>query len=172
MKLDDLAGEQARSQLTTQQQRLAATLNTVAMALHDASREMRNQDETTIADYVDTAANQVERFGGMLREQDVNQLISATEQFARRRPALFMGVAFALGFAATRFLRSSSQSSAERGSRDPGTSSSGSYGSGHGYAGTLSDLNYGESVDYGVGVSHKDPPGTEDVPPVVRPPRG
>jgi hypothetical protein len=164
MKLDDMAGEQAPSQSTTQQQRLAATLNTVAMALHDASREMRGQDEATFADYVDTAANQVERFAGMLREQDVNQLIYATERFARRRPALFLGVAFALGFAATRFLRSSSQSSAEIGSRDPGTSSSGSYGSGYEYAETLSDLKYGESVDYGV-----DPPGKEDVPPGERP---
>lgn len=160
MKLVDVAGEQATSQFTTQQQRLAATLDTVASALHDASSEMRNQDEATSADYVDTAANQVERFAGMLREQDVNQLISATEQFARRRPALFLGVAFALGFAATRFLRSSSQSGAEIGSRDRGTSSYGLYGSGSGYAGTLSDLKYGESVDYGV-----DPPGEEDVPP-------
>jgi ElaB/YqjD/DUF883 family membrane-anchored ribosome-binding protein len=164
MKLVEMTGEQVTTQFTTQQERLAASLNTVAMALHDASREMRTQDETTIADYVDTAANQVERFGGMLREQDVNQLIDATEQFARRRPALFLGVAFALGFAATRFLRSSSQSSAEMGSRDPGTSSYGSYGSGYGSAGTLSDLNYGESVDYGV-----DPPGQEDVPPGERP---
>jgi hypothetical protein len=51
------------------------------------------------------------------------------------------------------------------GSRDSGTSSYESYGTGYGDAETLSDLHYGESVDYGVGASIQDPPGKEDVPP-------
>src|SRR5688500_12043444 len=114
MKLVGTAREQATSQITSQfsaqQQRLAGTLNTVATALHDASREMRNQDETAIAEYVDTAANQVELFATMLREQDLEQLMNTTAQFARRQPALFLGAAFALGFAATRFIKSSAPS--------------------------------------------------------------
>ena len=61
---------------------------------------MRNQDEGPIADYVDTAASQVEQFANMLREQDLEQLMATTAQFARRQPALFLGAA--LGFAATR----------------------------------------------------------------------
>src|SRR5918997_3276582 len=104
MKLVDTARQQATSQIGTQQQRIAGTLTTVASALHDASREMRNQDEGPIADYVDTAATQVEQFATMLRDQDLEQLMATTAQFARRQPALFLGAAFALGFAATRFL--------------------------------------------------------------------
>ena len=45
MKLVDTARQQATSQIGMQQQRVAGTLNTVATALHDASREMRKQDE-------------------------------------------------------------------------------------------------------------------------------
>jgi len=150
MKLVDTARQQATSQLSTQQQRVAGTLNTVASALHDASREMHKQDETAIAEYVDTAASQVEQFATMLREQDLEQLMTTTAQFARRQPALFLGAAFALGFAATRFIKSSTPSSGGRMSsgdsglwyeRPDGYGTS-SYSSGYGYGGAVSDLGY------------------------------
>src|SRR5215207_4760627 len=150
MKLVDTARQQATSQIGMQQQRVAGTLNTVAAALHDASREMRKQDDTAIAEYVDTAASQVEHFATMLREQDLEQLMSTTAQFARRQPALFLGAAFALGFAATRFIKSSAPSSggqmgyADRGlwyERPEGYGTS-SYSSGYGYGGAVSDLGY------------------------------
>jgi uncharacterized membrane protein YgcG len=150
MKLVDTARQQATSQIGAQQQRVAGTLNTVATALHDASREMRKQDETAIAEYVDTAASQVEHFATMLREQDLEQLMNTTAQFARRQPALFLGAAFALGFAATRFIKSSApsgsgqMSSADRGlwyERPDGYGTS-SYSSGYGYGGAVSDLGY------------------------------
>jgi len=155
MKLVDTARQQATSQISMQQQRLAGTLNTVATALHDASREMRNQDEGPIAEYVDTAANQVEQFANMLRDQDLEQLMTATAQFARRQPALFLGAAFALGFAATRFIKSSTPSSSRQMSsgdsglwyeRPDGYGTS-SYGSGYGYGGAVSDLGYSGSAD-------------------------
>lgn len=148
MKLVDTARQQATSQIGAQQQRVAGTLNTVATALHDASREMRKQDETAIAEYVDTAASQVEHFATMLREQDLEQLMNTTAQFARRQPALFLGAAFALGFAATRFIKSSApagsrqMSSSDRGlwyERPDGYGTS-SYSSG--YGGAVSDLGY------------------------------
>src|SRR5215203_4144709 len=121
MKLVDTARQQATSQISMQQQRLAGTLNTVATALHDASREMRKQDELAIAEYVDTAACQVDQFANMLREQNLEQLMTTTAQFARRQPALFLGAAFALGFAATRFLKSKAPSgSGQMGSGDSG----------------------------------------------------
>src|SRR5215212_9985772 len=150
MKLVDTARQQATSQISMQQQRLAGTLNTVATALHDASREMRKQDEGPIADYVDTAATQVEHFANTLREQDLEQLMTMTAQFARRQPALFLGAAFALGFAATRFIKSSTPSgSGQMGSGDSGLwyerpdgYGTSSYGSGYGYGGTVSDLGY------------------------------
>src|SRR4051812_27304224 len=157
MKLVDMARQQATSQVGMQQQRLAGTLNTVATALHDASRELRSQDEGPIADYVDSAASQVEHFANTLREQDLEQLMTTTAQFARRQPALFLGAAFALGFAATRFIKSSTPSSrGQMSSGDSGLwyerpdgygtssygSGTGSYGSGSGYGGGVSDLGY------------------------------
>jgi hypothetical protein len=111
---------------------------------------MRDQDEGPIADYIDTAASQVEQFATMLRDQDFEQLMTTTAQFARRQPALFLGAAFALGFAATRFIKSSSPSSGGRMSSSdaglwyerPDGSGTSSYSSGYGYGGAVSDLGY------------------------------
>ena len=86
----------------------------------------------------------------MLREQDLEQLMNTTAQFARRQPALFLGAAFALGFAATRFIKSSAPSSSghmrsgDSGlwyERPDGYGTS-SYSSGYGYGGAVSDLGY------------------------------
>src|SRR5215217_1385369 len=149
MKLVDTARQQATSQFSLQQQRFAGTLNTVATALHDASRELRKQDEVPIADYVDSAASQVEQFANTLREQNLEQLMNTTAQFARRQPALFLGAAFALGFAATRFIKSSTPSGGRMSSGDAGLwyerpdgYGSSSYSSGYGYGGAVSDLGY------------------------------
>lgn len=106
-KLMGIAREQATSQLATQKVRVASSLGTLATALQDASRQMQDGDGAAMAGYVETAAGQLDHLAKILDEQDVEQLLKATEQFARRQPALFLGAAFALGFAAARFLRSS-----------------------------------------------------------------
>jgi len=106
--LVNTAREQATSQLMSQKSRAATALSSVAIALQAAGREMRNQDNGPLADYVDSAASQVDQFATALNDQDIYQLLKTTEQFARRQPALFLAATFALGFAGTRFLKSSS----------------------------------------------------------------
>jgi len=135
--LVNTAREQATTQITTQKDRAADSLTTIATALQAASREMRNQDGGPIADYIDTAAGQVDQIATALRDQDISQLLKTTEQFARRQPALFLAAAFALGFAGTRFLKSSSPSTGRMSQGDgfwqsqdhSGWQSTGSYGS-------------------------------------------
>lgn len=122
-KLVGVAREQATTQLATQKERAAGTLGALATALHDTSRQVRDRDETAMADYVDLAAIQVERMVNVLKEQDIDQLIATTTQFARRQPGLFFAAAIGAGFAAARFLRSSSQSeSGQMGTSGFGTS--------------------------------------------------
>jgi hypothetical protein len=131
------AREQATTQLTTQKARAANSLTTISSALQAASREMRNQNGGPVADYIDTATDQVDQIASALRDQDISQLLKTTEQFARRQPALFLAAAFALGFAGTRFLKSSapanghmSQGRGYRPSQDRTEwQSSGAYGS-------------------------------------------
>jgi hypothetical protein len=102
------AREQATSQLSSQRQRAVGSLGTLASVLHDAGTQARQQDEATIARYVDLVADQVDSFAKALEDQDFNQLLTSTGQFARRQPALFLAAAFAVGFAGARLLKSTS----------------------------------------------------------------
>jgi hypothetical protein len=60
------------------------------------------------ADYSETAAEKLRTAADYFNTHDVNTMYRDVEGIARRNPAVFLGGAFALGFIAARFLRSSS----------------------------------------------------------------
>ncbi len=116
--------QKAKGQLASQKERAAGTLGSVAQALRQTGQHLQEQDQGSIGQYADRAADQVERFSGHLRERNVDELTSEAEDFARRRPALFLGGAFALGLLGARFLKSSSSGQGS-GSSQHGSSSGG-----------------------------------------------
>jgi len=109
------ARQQSEQQITTQKDRAAEGLTTLASAIRRVGGEVRNEQQPQIADLAETAASQAERFGRFLRETDVNQLVRGVEDFARRQPALFLGGAVALGAVAARFLKASSEQATQQG---------------------------------------------------------
>jgi hypothetical protein len=135
------ARQQATQQLSSQKERAVGTLGTLASVLHDAGRQARDQDEATIGQWIDMVADQIESASGSIRDQDFNQLVMNTGQFARKQPALFLAAAFAAGFVAARLLKSSapaaeSWSGSSTGAAMPGdrwdASGASGYGSGFG----------------------------------------
>jgi hypothetical protein len=62
-------------------------------------------DQPAIANAADTAADQAERFASYLREHDAREILGNVESFARRQPLLFLGGAFLLGTAVSRFVK-------------------------------------------------------------------
>jgi hypothetical protein len=82
-------------------------MGSVAQAVRQTTQQLRDQRHETIAHYVDEAANQLERMSQRLRNKDVGELLDDAQQFARRRPAVFIGSAFALGILGARFFKSS-----------------------------------------------------------------
>src|SRR3546814_8495932 len=60
-----------------------------------------------VGEYADQAARGREGFAQTLREKDLDGLVEDVGDFARRQPALFLGGAVALGFAMSRFLKTS-----------------------------------------------------------------
>ena len=106
--------EQAKDQMTSRldvgRELAVESLSGVAQALRQTGQHLREEgSQPTLGQYADTGAQQLERFTGYLREHDTSQLLSEVEAFARRRPTLFAGGAFALGLLAARFFRSSGQ---------------------------------------------------------------
>ena len=104
------AKQQATTQLGSQKDRAIDSLVTVAQALRQTSQHLHQQEQGMIAGYVDQVAERVESVTNHLRSRDVLQLLSETQDLARRRPGLFIGGAIALGFVGGRFLMSSGPS--------------------------------------------------------------
>jgi len=136
----DKAREPVKSQLSSQKDRAAEGLGGVAQALRQTAQQLREQNQAPVADVTERAAQAVDGVTGYFRDHDVDQLVGEVENFARREPMLFLGGAFALGFAAARFLKSSGQGSS--GSGDYSQSwRQGAYGA-YGY-GDLAPGSYG-----------------------------
>jgi ElaB/YqjD/DUF883 family membrane-anchored ribosome-binding protein len=124
--LMDRVRQGANTQLSTQKNRATDGLGNVAQAVRQTTQHLREQQHDTIARYVDQAADQLERMSDRLRQKDVGQLLQDAQQFARRRPAVFIGSAFAVGLLGARFLKSSRDRNGNSG-RTSYASTSGSY---------------------------------------------
>lgn len=103
--------EQATSRADQQRHTVASTLGTVADAFRNLGDDLRSRDEGRVAEYAaemgHAVGGQVDRLARYLHGRDVRQVASDVEDLARRSPVLFLGGAFALGLAASRFLKSS-----------------------------------------------------------------
>jgi|1185.fasta_scaffold645172_1 hypothetical protein len=109
--------ERATSQLDSQKARATDGLSAVAGAVRQTTQQLRNDQHDGLAQYVDRAADQLERFSNAMRNKDVDELLRDARQFARQQPALFIGGSFAVGLLAARFLKSSRENSNGAGDR-------------------------------------------------------
>ncbi len=125
-RLSDEAQRRARSLVDRQKESAAATVGGWANALRAAARQLDEQEQGGAGRYMEWAAEGIERFSHSLREQDLDSLLHQTEDFARRQPAVLVGGAVALGFLASRFLKSSAER--RRGAGGYGGRSGSSYG--------------------------------------------
>lgn len=82
----------------------ATSLEQVTDSIRRVSMDMEAQ-QPAIANVVTTAADQAERVAEYLRTTDARQILGTVEDMARRQPLLFLGGAFVLGLAASRFIK-------------------------------------------------------------------
>jgi gas vesicle protein len=78
----------------------------VASALRTAADELRSgsAQERTFSQLADGLADASDA----MRDKDLGEIVTAASDFAKRNPAVFLGGAVLLGFAATRFAKASS----------------------------------------------------------------
>jgi hypothetical protein len=79
-------------------------IESVADSIRRVSADMETA-QPQMAELASTAADQAEAVARYLRETDVRQLIGTVEDFARRQPLVFLGGAFLVGVAASRFVK-------------------------------------------------------------------
>lgn len=102
------ARTQVKTQLTSQKDKAAESLGGVAEAIRNTGTQLNEQEQPApVGRYVNQAADVIENVAQYLRTKDVDEMFGQVEDLARRQPAVFIGAAFALGFIAARFLKSS-----------------------------------------------------------------
>jgi hypothetical protein len=107
----------------------AQGLTQVADSVRRLSTDMQ-ESQPQIASVAETAADQAERLAAYLQNTDAREMLNTVEDVARRQPILFLGGAFLLGMAASRFIKAASGSS--------GSQHQSGYGSGYG-SGVMTD---------------------------------
>jgi len=142
-----LLGKQV-DERTTQ---IGQQIGSVAQELRNVGDQLRQSGPVGLAaGYVDQAAELVDRFGGYLQDADSEQLMTDLEAIARKNPWGIAAGALLLGFAASRFLKTS----AARRYRGYDEDASASYGGGSSYGagntgyggGTYGGSTYGDTT--------------------------
>jgi hypothetical protein len=102
------ATDKVRSLAAGQKDMLADQVGGVADALGQAASDLEQRNSTS-AHYAKLVADNAERLAETIRTNDVDQLLGKAQDFGRQQPALFMGAAALLGFAASRFVLASAK---------------------------------------------------------------
>jgi hypothetical protein len=135
-----------------QKDQAANKLGSLAGALREAANKLNEGEESgDFGRYADQAAQQVDKLSTYLRDNDLRGFVRDTENFARRRPDLFLGTTFLAGLMLARFLKASSPEEeygygggSWQGSQGyPGTTGTSTYGTGASTYGTTGASTYG-----------------------------
>jgi ElaB/YqjD/DUF883 family membrane-anchored ribosome-binding protein len=106
-QVKDQVKDRAASQLKQQKDRVTAGLGNVADVVRQTGQQLRDEHQDAVAQIVERAADQLERFSNHLRERDIGELVGDAERLARQQPAIFIGSSFAAGLLAARFIKAS-----------------------------------------------------------------
>ncbi|MGH7446483.1 MAG: hypothetical protein ACRELT_02915 [Longimicrobiales bacterium] len=119
-ELGDRASEIARSRADREKDRLTTGIRTFADVLRRGSEGLAGERDL-YRPVLTSAADRVENISSYLESRDIDALTNEVRRFAREHTPLFLGGAFALGFAGARFIKSSGDHAArERAAREYG----------------------------------------------------
>jgi predicted hydrocarbon binding protein len=111
------AAEKAKGMASEQKEFVSQQIESVAEAVNKVASELETNNAAT-ATYARTLADTVNSFSETLKNKDVGELFAMVEDFGRKQPMVFMGAAALMGFAASRFVMSSSKRSQAPGMGD------------------------------------------------------
>jgi hypothetical protein len=126
------ARDSATSSLNDSRHQAADRIGGIASAVRSTSEHLRSENQAGVADLTDSLAEQVERLSSYLRDRDLRAFRDDVESFARRKPAVAVGIALGLGMLGARFFKSSRRTSGFESRRLP---SGQAYASGQSEAG-------------------------------------
>lgn len=121
---------EARSMAETRKRQVSSEINSIAQAFRSSGQQLRMQDEEPVARYATQIADKLDNAASYIQDRSVDDIVTDAEDFARRKPEVFLGGAFGLGLLVSRFFKSSERNLYEGQYRESGYYRSGDYRSG------------------------------------------
>lgn len=103
------ASEKARGMIDQRTTQAGEQVNTQAQDIRTVAQSLREQGKEGPAKIAEQAADRAERVGSYLTDSSGDRILSDVERIARTNPWAVIAGGVALGFAASRFLKASSQ---------------------------------------------------------------
>jgi ElaB/YqjD/DUF883 family membrane-anchored ribosome-binding protein len=101
------ATEKATEAAEQQKSRAAEQIEKMARALERVGKELRSEDAGAIGDYATQLGSSARQFAEKVKDKNLSQIAGVAEDFGRRQPFAFLGIAAVAGLAASRFLMAS-----------------------------------------------------------------
>lgn len=98
-----------RDQVDTRSTEIGQQVSGTSEAIREAANQLRQKGQDGPARATEQAAQRMEEAGRWLEQSDADRILNDVEDFARRQPWAVLAGGLVLGFAASRFLKSSSQ---------------------------------------------------------------
>ncbi|MGA1835162.1 nutrient deprivation-induced protein [Rhizobium wenxiniae] len=102
------AAEKVKDVVTDQKTFAAHQLGGLATALEKVGAELEGSDQQHVGRYAKQIGGSVQSFTKEIEGKDLGEIASMAEDFGRKQPLAFLGVAALAGLAASRFLTASS----------------------------------------------------------------
>lgn len=98
-----------RDQVDARSTEIGQQVSGTSEAIREAASQLRQKGQDGPARATEQAAEKMEQAGRWLTESDADRILGDVEDFARRQPWAVLAGGLVVGFAASRFLKSSSQ---------------------------------------------------------------
>lgn len=104
--MKEQAGDKIRSAATTTKDKAVDAAGSLSKIVEDAAGKIDENFGAQYGDYARTAAKSIDEFAAKVDAKDVDQIADDTREFVKKRPAIAIGAAAAIGFALVRLFKS------------------------------------------------------------------
>lgn len=100
--------KEAASKIAADERSFAATkVSGIATAISKIGDEMEKSDQPEVGRYAKRIGSSLQNFAGEIKDRDLREVANMAEDFGRRQPLAFLGMAALAGFVTSRFLMAS-----------------------------------------------------------------
>ncbi len=105
-EMKEKATDKVREVAASGKDKAVAAAGTLSGTINDAAKSIDENFGAQYGDYARSAASKIDEFAEKVNAKDVNEIADDARAFVRKRPAIAIGAAAAIGFALVRLFKS------------------------------------------------------------------